>query len=410
MNATSKFSAAGLAALAAAGMAFTPTGAALAQSKPDLKIALMLPYKGVYGELAKGVDNGWQVAIDEFGGAVAGRKIVMVREDTESNPTVAVQKANKVIQSDNVDLMAGIISSGVGVALGQLAGREKKPLILALAVADGITGENCNAYVARTSFSGHAFQYSAGQYWAKTYKSAVTLGPDYAAGHSFLGNPPKFPGGFRKGFEDGGGKVVDQLWSAFQKTKDWGPFLVKAKDSGAQILYSFYGGSESIQVVKQHHDFGLAKNLPLIGDQWLYDELLWDAMGDIVLGTKHVTSHVPELKNPANVAFVAAHAKKFGHTPDVNAYLGYENAKATFLAAAALNGDTADGAKLIKTMATLDYTDKMPRGKFSFNKDNNAVVHQLYMVEIVKDGGKLSKKLVETLPGTTDLPGCAMGG
>jgi branched-chain amino acid transport system substrate-binding protein len=404
MKSGSKFVFAGV----AVGLAMA-AGTAFAQSKPDLKIALMLPYKGVYGELAKGVDNGWQVAIEEFGGAVAGRKIVLVREDTESNPTVAVQKANKVIQSDNVDLMAGVISSGVGVALGQLAGREKKPIVFALAVADNITGDNCNPYVARTSFSGHAFQYSAGKYWAKTYKTAVTLGPDYAAGHSFLGNPPKFPGGFRKGFEDGGGKIVDQLWSAFQKTKDWGPFLVKAKDSGAQIIYSFYGGSESIQVVKQHNDFGLVKTMPLVGDQWLYDELLWDAMGPVVEGTKHVTSHVPELKISANVTFVAAHVKKFGHTPDPNAYLGYENAKATFLAVAALNGDTGDGAKVIKTMTTLDYTDKMPRGKFSFNKDNNAVVHQLYMVEIAKQGGKLNKKLLETLPGSEDLPGCKMG-
>jgi hypothetical protein len=51
----------------------------------------------------------------------------------------------------------------------------------------------------------------------------------------------------------------------------------------------------------------------------------------------------------------------------------------------------------------------MPRGKFSFNKDNNAVVHQLYMVEIAKQGGKLNKKLLETLPGSEDLPGCKMG-
>ena len=385
-------------------------GAAHAQSKPDFKVGLMLPYKGIYGELAKAVDNGWQIAIEEHRGSVAGRKIALVSEDTESNPTVAVQKSTKVIQSDRVDVMAGVISSGVAIALGQLAGREKKPIVFALAVADGITGENCNPYVARTSFSGHAFQYSAGQYWSKRYKTAVTLGPDYAAGHSFLGNPPKYPGGFRKGFEDGGGKIVDQLWSAFQKTKDWGPFLVKAKDSGAQIIYSFYGGSESIQVVKQHSDFGLARQLPLVGDQWLYDELLWEAMGDVVVGTKHVTSHVPELKHKANVEFVAAHTKKFGHSPDVNAYLGYENAKAVLMAVDKLGGDTADGAKLIKTMATNDYTDKMPRGKFSFNKDNNAVVHQLYMVEIVKEGGKLKKKYLETLPGAQDLPGCKMSG
>lgn len=48
--------------------------------------------------------------------------------------------------------------------------------------------------VARTSFSANGFQYNSGKYWAsKGIKTAVIMGPDYSAGHSFLG-------AFKRGF------------------------------------------------------------------------------------------------------------------------------------------------------------------------------------------------------------------
>src|SRR5260370_8102633 len=184
------------------------------------------------------------------------------------------------------------------------------------------------------------------------------MGPDYSAGHSFLG-------AFKRGFEEGGGKVVQEIWTPFQKTKDWGAALTQAGNSGSQIIDALYAGSEAVQVVKQHVDFGLKDTLALIGDQWVYDEALWPALGDLVIGAKHITVHFPDLENKANKKFVKAFREKFKEDPDVNAALGYDNGKAIMLTLEKLGGEIPeDPAKIISTLTNL--TSIPPRANIHF--------------------------------------------
>ncbi len=342
--------------------------------------------------------QGWEVALDEVGRTINGNNIVLVKSDSENKPPVAIQKARKMVKSDGVVVLSGVISSGIGVAMTKFAKQQKTPVVLALAVADVITGKFCNPYVFRSSFSAFALQSGIGAYWAKKYKTAVTLGPDYAAGHAMLG-------GFKAGFEKGGGKIVEMMWSAFKKTQDWAPFLAKAKNSGADIIFSFYGGSESIQVVKQYKAFGL--KIPLVGGHWLYDKMSWSAMGEeAVTGAIHHTTYVPSLDTPANKTFVAAFKKKYGGLPDVNAYLGYENAKAVLLAIKA-QGNNVTRAGTAKALKSVTFDS--PRGKFVFSSDHNAQLPNIYLVQITKGAdGKLYRKLNVTLPGGKDNPGCKM--
>ncbi len=183
------------AALALAAGAASPL---FAQDKGPIKIGLILPYKGVYAPVADGIDRGFQIALDEYGGKIAGRSLDIIRADDELTPSVGVQRFNKLVQLDKVDLVTGVVSSGVAIALSELAERAKMPMVFANAFADEITGKFCSPYIARTSFSANGFQYNSGKYWAsKGVKTAVIMGPDYSAGHSFLG-------AFKRGFEEGG--------------------------------------------------------------------------------------------------------------------------------------------------------------------------------------------------------------
>jgi len=371
----------------------------IAQTKP-IKIGLVLPYRGVWAQLSEPMERGFQLAIDEYGPAL-GRPIEIIRADDELTPSVAVQRFNKLASSDNVDIIAGVLGSNVAIALSELADRAKKPIVFSGAFADEVTGKYCSPYVARTSFSANGFQYNAGKYWAsKGMKSAFILGPDYAAGHAWLG-------AFRRGFEQAGGKVVQEAWTPFQKTKDWGPALTQASTSGAQMIYSIYAGNEAAQVVKQHAEFGLREKLPLIGDQWVYDEGLWPALGDLVYGAKFIASYFPELENAENKKFVAAYQKKHGKLPEINAALGYDNGKAIMLALKKTEGVMpADGAQFISTMRALDFDS--PRGKIRFNKHNSAQLEKVYVLELVKQpNGQPRRKLLDTFAGESDLPQCA---
>jgi branched-chain amino acid transport system substrate-binding protein len=383
-------------AAAVAASALT-VGAGGAQAK-DVKIGVLLGFKGVYAKLAEQIMQGYEIALDNVGRTINGNKIVILKADNENKPPVAIQKARKMVKSDGVTIIGGVISSGVGVAMAKFAKQQKVPVVVTLAVADVITGKFCNRYIFRSSFAAYALQSGIGQYWAKKYKTAVAMGPDYAAGHAMVG-------GFKAGFEKAGGKVKEVMWSAYGKTQDWGPFLAKAKASGADMIFSFYAGKEAIQVVKQHAAFGL--KMPLYGGHWLYDQALWPAMGEkAVLGAIHHTTHVPALDNPANKAFVAAYNKKYGTDPDINAYLGYENAMSILLAIKA-QGKNVTREGTAKALKAVKY--ESPRGTFHFSKDNNAQLPNIYLVQIAKGSdGKLYRKPIATLPGGQDKPGCKM--
>ncbi len=376
-------------------------GAVHAQN--TVKIGLMLSYKGAYASVADSIDKGYELALQEAGGQAGGKKIEIIRVDDELTPNVAVQKFNKLVHGDKVNIVAGVIHSGVGIALTELAEKTKTPLVLSLAFADEITGKYCNPYVARTSHSANAFHYAGGQYWAKQgRKTAVTMGPDYAAGHAFIN-------AFKRGFEDGGGKVVTQLWSPFQTTKDWSGYLASAKTTKAEFIYAFFAGAEAVQVVKQHSELGLPTSMPLIGDQFLYDQSLWPAWGDLVAGTRHLATHSPDLPTEASRNFVASFQKKYGTVPDVYAELGYTNAKAILITLGKTGAQVGDGAAFIRALTGIQFA--APRGQIRFAKNNNAVLEKVYLVEIVKGpGGTLTRKTVDTMPGAGDLPGCTLAG
>ena len=367
--------------------------------QPAVKIGLILPYRGIWAQIAERLDRGFMLAIEEYGGKVAGRPVEVVRADDELTPSVGVQRFNKLVQSDQVDIIAGILGSNVAIALSELADKAKKPIVFAGAFADEVTGKYCSPYVGRTSFSTNGFQYNAGKYWATHgVKTAVLLGPDYSYGHATLG-------AFKRGFEEAGGKVVLELWTPFQKTKDWGAALTQASASGAQIIYSAYAGNEAAQVVRQHSEFGLKAKMPLIGDQWVYDESLWASFGDVIYGAKFVASYFPGAEDPVNVNFVNAYRNKFKEDPDMNAALGYDNAKSILATLEKLGRMPADGTQFISALRNADF--EAPRGRIRFNQQNSALLEKVYVLQIVRGAdGKPRRQLIDTFAGAPDLPTC----
>lgn len=391
--------------VAGAGLLALATSPTLAQDK-SVKVGLLSDFSGVFAQLAKDVEDSWMLALEERGGMVAGHKVEIIKEDSENSPPVGVQKANKLIKSDNVAIFGGTISSGVGIALAGVADKEKTPFVAGFAIADPLTGKFCSPYVARTSFSANALQGASGRYWAKKgVKTAVFMGPDYAAGQAMLA-------GFKKGFEEAGGKVVLEILTPFTKTKDWGPSLLRAQQTNADIIYTFYAGSEAVQFVKQHAGFGMKDSMPLRGAMWIYDEALWDAMGGVQMDGIHVTNYTNALDTEASERFEKAFMDKYGRAPVASNAMGYTNAVAIFdgLAnAIEANGGEVpeDKAKIIDALSALKL-DNDPRGPVSFNSSHNAVQEELYIVQIVEGPNGPQHKLLETLPYGEDLPGCEM--
>jgi branched-chain amino acid transport system substrate-binding protein len=138
------------------------TGAALARlatpfvitarAADEIKIGLNDPLTGTYAELGKNERIGCQLAVDQINarGGILGRQVTLLVEDSTSADTgVAVQKARKLIERDDVDFLLGNVNSAMAVALGDVSNQLKKLHIVTGGHTDAVTGSNCHWNVFR---------------------------------------------------------------------------------------------------------------------------------------------------------------------------------------------------------------------------------------------------------------------
>ena len=106
--------------LTACMLAMTPS---LQAQQGPIKIGVVTPLSGTYTGIGQQVRWGLELAVKEINasGGVMGRQIELLFEDSEANPAVATQKAEKLFQVAKVDFLTGTVNSGATLAVGQIA-------------------------------------------------------------------------------------------------------------------------------------------------------------------------------------------------------------------------------------------------------------------------------------------------
>lgn len=387
MKTTLKAALAGLATC----LAFTP---ALAE---DIKVGLLLPYSGVYASLGQDIDDGFALALETYG-AETGATFDLIREDTEVSPPVGLAKTRKLVLQDKVDVMAGIVSSGVLGAVRDMVHGSKVPLIVANAGNDEATGESCSPYVVRLSFSNGQVNRPMGQWmFDQGITRVYTLAPDYAAGHQMID-------AFAEAFTAAGGEIVGQEYTPFRKTQDFGPYLTKAQASGAEAVFVFYAGGEAISFVKQYDSFGLKADLPLYGSGFLTSSLYVNAQGPAAEGVITALHYVPTIDSAENKDFVAAFTEKTGRIPSEYAVQGYDSARALI---EATKTGASDRETIAAALGKVSFTG--PRGPLSIDPATNNLIQPIYVYETVAGETGLTQKVLATLPAQQDpVNGCVL--
>ena len=72
--------------------------------------------------------NGWQMAVEEInaaGGLLQGRKIEVISRDDAGKPDDATRHAAELLTSQKVDILTGTFLSNVGLAVSDVALRNK---------------------------------------------------------------------------------------------------------------------------------------------------------------------------------------------------------------------------------------------------------------------------------------------
>lgn len=152
-------------------------------------IHLLSGFASVYGKSAQ---MGYQLAKEEINanGGINGRQIGdILYRDSEASPSTAVQHARSLVNSENVDLLMGLDSSGVALQVVPIMKQLKKPFMITHAATPFVTnpgeGERAkgNKYVFRDGVNLAQNLYGAAKTAGKTDASSwTTIGPNYAFG------------------------------------------------------------------------------------------------------------------------------------------------------------------------------------------------------------------------------------
>lgn len=364
--------ASGLKAIAAAGFAATALSAAAAE---DLKVGTVLSFSQVMGVYGNAILDGMNLAIEEAGGSVAGRKIVIVKEDDKNDPKVALQLARRYIKDDKVDFLVGPVASHVAAAIRDEVHRSKTFLLIANAGNDELTRELCSPYIVRTSFSNWQWNYPLGEYAAANIgKQGAIVASNYVAGK-------QMGGAFADGFKKAGGKIVDEQWPAMG-TADFANVMTKLRglNDKVDVVWNFIPGSGTVNFINQYSQ---AKLKPVqVGPQSNADEFFFDALKDSAVGVIGSGQYVQSMNTPRNQAFVAAYKKKYNRLPAPVDVAGYDSMRLIIEAVKRVNGNLSDKKAVRQAMLAADIDS--PRGYFKIDGKDGNVIQNIYITKVVK--------------------------
>ena len=317
---------------------------------------------------------------DGFLLAVKGDKhFEVIVKDDQRKPDIAVQIADKMIQSDKVDVLTGIIWSNLAMAVVPAAVKQGKFYLSPNAGPSKLAGKGCHKNYFNVAWQNDNLHEAAGGYGnAAGYKNSFILAPNYPAGKDALT-------GYKRFFK---GKIEKELYTKLGQ-KDYAAEIAQIRSSKADSIFFFLPGGMGISFMKQLSQSGI--NLPVIGPAFSFDQGILKAVGDAALGVKNTSQLSKDLDNKANKKFVQDFQKEYGRLPSLYASQGYDTGK---LLISALNvADVKDQDKFRSALKNANF--ESTRGSFKFDT-NQHPIQDIYVREVIKEGKILTNKIIST--------------
>ncbi|QCI67171.1 ABC transporter substrate-binding protein [Phreatobacter stygius] len=368
---------------------------ALAQSAGrPLKIGMVTSLSGPFAALGESMRAGIQLFLKENDNRLAGRPVELVVEDDQAKPDEGVRKFRKLIGQDNADLVCGVISSAVALAVRDVVTDAKALTFISAGSANDLARKAASPLVFRPTKTNWMLGHTAGL-WAYekiAKKGCLTIGADYAAGREYVGD-------FAATYRAQGGQIGRQLWSPLGST-DFGPLLTTIAAERPDFIYAFFAGSDAVRFLQQMRDYRLSGRIKLIGGGALFDqEDVVSAVKDAALGGLNTCNQSPTA--PSSAGFTRAYQAARNALPGEMGTAGYVTGQVIRAAVEGVQGDLANKDKVKE--AVLARPIETVFGPMSFDPRNNQAILDIYVNEVQKDAeGRALNQVIHTYKGVKD--------
>lgn len=191
-----------------------------------------------------------QLAIDDFGGIVAGRKIQLQSADHQQKPDIASVVARRWYAREGVDAIVDVPVSSAALAVQAIAREQRKVLLITGATTAELTGKSCSPWTLHWAENTYTLANGITRALVKTGGSSwflVTL--DFAFGYAL-------EAATKKVLEAENAKFVGSVKAPLNNS-DWASFILQAQQSKAKIVAIAAGGTDFTNAVKAAQEFGL---------------------------------------------------------------------------------------------------------------------------------------------------------
>jgi branched-chain amino acid transport system substrate-binding protein len=319
----------------------------------EVKVGMITTLSGGGAGLGIDVRDGFMLAIKQSG----RDDIEVVIEDDQRKPDIAVQLADKMIQSEKVDVLTGIIWSNLAMAVVPAATAQGKFYLSPNAGPSALAGKGCHPNYYNVAWQNDNLHEAAGAYANSAgYKNSFILAPNYPAGKDALT-------GYKRMFE---GELAGELFTKLGQT-DYAAEIAQIRASDADSVFFFLPGGMGISFLKQYADSGV--DLPVVGPAFSFDQGILQAVGAAALGVVNTSQWNKDLDNPTNAAFVESFQAEYGRLPSLYASQGFDTANLLISAVGAADVSDADAFRAALSAANFDST----RGDFAFGSNNHPV-------------------------------------
>jgi branched-chain amino acid transport system substrate-binding protein len=343
-----------------------------------------------------------QMAAEEIGGMVAGRKIEIISGDHQNKADIASGIVREWIDNKHVDVVAEGVNSAVALAVMNVTRERDKPFLISGAGSSDITGKNCTPTSIHWTYDTYASSNATAKAVVKRGgKSWFFLTADYSFGHALERDASKM-------VTAAGGKVLGAVRHPFN-TADMSSFLLQAQAAKPDILGLANAGADFRNAVAQADEFGIRKSgiqivalqvtlsdVPALGLEHAHDLLFTDSF---------YWDRTPETRAFAQAFYKRHDAMPTSYQAGVNSALRHY-----FKAVAATN--STDTATVIGWMRQNPVNDFFAQG--GRVREDGRMVHDMYLMRIKKPEESGSKwdvyEYLDTIPGDQAFRPMAEGG
>lgn len=361
-----------------------------------IKIGHIVDLTGVESSTGQTAVDSFNFAIEYIDNQIAGRPIEVITEDAQSDSSIAVDVAKKLVEQDGVDIIFGPTQVGHKSAVAAYMAEVGVPVVFYNATPPGLLKSGNEWVVAAGGVNDQMPTVMAAYLYEEMgYETVYTLAQDNTGGRSYI-EP------FTATFEALGGTVVDSVYTP-TGSSDFASYLA-GMTQDADALVSWVSGSDAIALWSAWYEGGLYNRMPMVGTMHggftdyfvanalngknpaMAEAMMESALAPIFYG---VTSDTEE-----NQAFVAAWQEEFGEIP-LGSNLPGACAQAILLLQAAVEATDGDTTPEVLRDALLAADVMGPEGHTYFT-GSQAATKDVYIVKVVQlEDGTFNYETVE---------------